>query len=46
MALHAPVLFLTTPRQVGEGARAVGAHRVGIHEPHDLDVFRTGGRHD
>src|SRR5215510_14665484 len=46
MALHALVLFLTTPRQVGEWSRAIEARRVCLHEPHDLDVFRTGGSHD
>ena len=46
MALHALVLLLTTARQVGEGSLGVGARRVGIHEPHDLDVFRTGGPYD
>jgi hypothetical protein len=46
MTFHALVLLLTAPRQVGEWSRAVGARRIGIHEPHDLDVFRTGGSHD
>jgi hypothetical protein len=46
MTFHALVLLLTAPRQVGEWSLAVRAHRIGIHEPHDLDVFRPGGTHE
>ena len=46
MALHALGFFLTTPRQVSERALGVGVRRVGIHEPHDFDVFRTGSSYD
>ena len=41
MALHALVLFLTTPRQVGEWSLAVGARRVGIEQTEIGKALKT-----